>query len=71
MKLDGKVKLPRPTPDRYAGLFADDGAGRLQEAITFQSRTHTVEKIKALWERARDDFLAHLGSSRIVSRSVV
>ncbi|HYF86151.1 hypothetical protein [Azospirillum sp.] len=58
MKLDGKVKLPRPAPDRYAGLFADDGTGRPQEVITFHSRTHTVERIKALWERARDDFLA-------------
>lgn len=58
MKLDGKVKLPRPTPDRYAGLFADDGSSRPQEVITFHSRTHTVERIKALWERARDDFLA-------------
>lgn len=58
MKLDGKVKLPRPTPDRYAGLFADDGAGRPLEVIAFHSRAHTVERIKALWERARDDFLA-------------
>lgn len=58
MKLDGKVKLSRPTPDRYAGLFADDDARRPQETIEFRSRAHTVERIKSLWERARDDFLS-------------
>ncbi|SMH62729.1 hypothetical protein [Azospirillum agricola] len=68
MKLDGKVKLPRPAPDRYAGLFADDENGRRQEVIAYHSRSHTVERIKALWERARDDFLA-IGRWLVVAKA--
>lgn len=53
----GSIKQIRPTPNRYDGLFNDDPAGRAEEVIEFRSRSHTVERINALWRRAIEDFL--------------